>query len=161
MVLGETGNDRILDNLSLILAVGSSINLGRTTMKQTEFFNKTFAYALVAGLALAALPDMAWAQASKDSVGNVLNQVRQSQLPAIIQIMNAVFYIAGAGFGVSGLIGLRQHAENPSTKLAPQFAKLGVGGSLAAAPSLLSALQGSTFLGSGSPAVQQFNVGTF
>lgn len=112
-------------------------------MKQTEILNKTFAYALVAGLAIAAVPDMAWAQ----GVANTLNNVRSNQLSPIVNIMNAVFYVAAFGFAFSGAKGLKDHTENPSTKLAPQIAKLGVGGTLAAVPSLLGRLNESVQLG--------------
>jgi hypothetical protein len=118
-------------------------------MKQTEIMNKTFGYALLMGLAIAAVPDMAWAQTT-GGIGNTLNTIRTSQFAPILNTMNAVFYIAAFGFAFSGAKGLKDNSENPSTKLAPQIAKLGVAGTLAAAPSLLGRLNESMSLGNAS-----------
>jgi hypothetical protein len=117
--------------------------------------NNDYLYlALVIVVLFAAWPECALAQ---QTVGNSLNQIRLTQLPPVLQIMNAVFYIGSAGFAYSGAKGLKDHTENPgSAKLAPQMAKLGVAGALAAAPSLLGTLRESTFLRGNAPSVEQF-----
>jgi len=119
-------------------------------MKQVDISNKAFAYALIIGLVVAAIPDMACAQ----GVAQVLESTRSGQLPVIVNTMNAVFYIVAFGFTFSGAKGLKDHTENPSTKLAPQIAKLAVGGLLAAAPAVLGSLTDSWSLGADSSYVR-------
>lgn len=123
-------------------------------MKNTNTYCEFFVLALIVAVLVAAWPICASAQ---QTVGTSLNQIRQTQLPPVLQIMNAVFYIGAAGFAYSGAKGLKDHTENPGgAKLAPQVAKLGVAGALAAAPSLLGTLRETTFLRGNAPQVEQF-----
>jgi len=123
-------------------------------MSKTHAYADYVALALIITVLVAAWPDCAMAQ---QTVGTSINQIRQTQLPPVLQIMNAVFYISSAGFAYSGAKGLKDHTENPGgAKLVPQVAKLGVAGALAAAPSLLGTLRETTFLRGSAPQVEQF-----
>ena len=113
-------------------------------MTKETLLNNLFQWGALAALVAVAMPDLAFAQAG---VGQALVDVRQNELPSVITTINAVSFIGGAVLGISGVLKLKQHAENPSqNKMAQGIAHLMAGGGLALLPTLLGTLQNTTHL---------------
>lgn len=126
-------------------------------MKNNEMTKGVFQTAFLSALIFAATSDFAMAQ----GVGNVVNNVGKDVQSPLLTAISVVSYIFAAGLGFSGLKGMKDHAENPSTKLAPQAAKIIVAGALAAGPSVLNALNKTTGLSGGGTTIGTFSGGGF
>ena len=104
-----------------------------------ELFENLLKLGLVAAVITIACPDVALAQALKNSVEEVKGGI--SQMPTLV---SGFAYIAGGAAMLSGAGMLKKHADNPQQNpLAPGVARMALGGVVAAMPSFLSYVNGT------------------
>jgi len=84
------------------------------------------------------------------------------QVTNVPQIVGYVSYLGGFVLAALGVVGLKQHVENPGQNpMKNALAKLGFGGMLLALPPVVAAIQGSgNASGSGSTAFTSFTPST-
>lgn len=83
-----------------------------------------------------------------DALAGTNNLIQYSQKVStntnvVLDIINYVSYIGGAGMGALGVVSLKKHVENPQTPMKDGLAKLGFGGVLLAFPTIVSVAQGT------------------
>jgi len=121
-----------------------------------EVYSKVFTLGLlVAGSAILLSPELATAAASSITGSNTLGDVAknaQKSLGPIMKLVTGGAYVAGAAFGASSLMGLKQHAENPQQMpLKQPLTKMGVAAGLSYLGYFIGA-GGATMFGSGQSA---------
>ncbi len=107
-------------------------------MKKRNFLHK-LAAVVTTGSMLAGSTD-AFAQNTLNTVlGNTVNNTS-----GMVNTIQTVAYVAGAGLGVTGVFKLKQHVDNPGqTPLKGGLMNLAAGGSLLAMPFLMQTMQGT------------------
>lgn len=124
-------------------------------MKKAELLNTVLKGLLMASVALIAAPHLVHAQDLNTVVGKTDTEL--SSIPTIIAVC---FYIGGAAFTGSGLLKLKQYADNPNNvKLGEGVGRLSVGAGLLALPFISSALISTLGLGQGAPTFESFQQG--
>lgn len=99
-----------------------------------QFINDLLQAGLMAALAAAALPDLAFAAGGdlKSSIETVTDQT--GGIPVLI---SSLCYIGGLGMMAAGALKLKAHAENPGqTPIAVGVSRLLVGGAIASLPAV-------------------------
>lgn len=106
-----------MKNLSHKLA--AAMTVGALSMNSTDAFAAAGGFDTIAGNI-------------EESVGEV---------PRLLSVLS---YLAGIGLGISGVLKLKDHVENPqNAPLKTGAVRLGVGGALLAMPTVLNAMTGS------------------
>ncbi len=86
-----------------------------------------------AAVIAAAFPEFSWAQALKDSVGEVKEGM--NQMPVVL---SGLAYLAGGATMLHGAGLLKKHADNPTQNpLAQGLVRLSIGGVIAALPTAM------------------------
>ncbi len=105
----------------------------------------------------------AFAQAASSSKAETLSSVTtnlKTSSKGIPEIISMVAYIGGIGLGVSGIIKIKDHVDNPgSNPLKAGLARLGGGGALLALPYITKAMMGSVGGEAGAGGVSLKSVG--
>jgi len=110
-----------------------------------EVYSKVFTLGLlVAGSAMLLSPELA--TAAGQTLGKLAENA-QGSLGPIMKLVTGGAYVAGAAFGASSLMGLKQHAENPQQMpLKQPLTKMGVAAGLSYLGYFISA-GGATMFG--------------
>jgi hypothetical protein len=127
-------------------------------MKKTSLLTDVLKGLLVASAAIIAMPHLAFAATDLNTVAGTAD-TEMSSIPTIISVC---FYIGGAAFCGSGLLKLKQYADNPgvNAKLGEGVGRLAVGAGLLALPFISDALINSLGLtGAAAPTWESFNQG--
>lgn len=93
---------------------------------------------------------------------NTYTEGASSEVTNVPQIVAYICYLGGFVLAALGVVGLKQHVENPgNAPMKNGLAKLGFGGMLMALPPVASAIQGSgDNAGTGATTLQQFDAVT-
>lgn len=93
---------------------------------------------------------------------NAYTENLSSEVSNVPSVIGFVSYLGGFALAALGVVGLKNHVENPQgTALKVPLAKLGFGGMLLALPPVVNALQGSgDVAGNGATAFNDFGVGS-
>ena len=116
----------------------------------TKLTNSLFQGLLMAGVVAAALPmpDLVLAQTSTQGLANSVTTIHTG-INSIPNIIASIFYIGGAIMVGSGLLWVKQHAENPSTNpLGKGVGRIAAGSGMIALPALGQWLNNSLAIGS-------------
>lgn len=105
-------------------------------MKKEELLKTLFQFSVLTAIVMVAMPDGAWAAGGLDTLASGF---KSSAGTPILTMVAYICYLVGTVLGLSGVMGLKAHAEKPDQKpLGPGLAKLGAGGALLASPSVVS-----------------------
>jgi hypothetical protein len=90
---------------------------------------------------------------------NTYTKNLSGQVSGMPDVVGYISYLGGFALAALGVVGLKQHVENPGNNpMKNGLAKLGFGGMLLALPSVVSAIQGSGEAGgSATVNLNQFN----
>jgi hypothetical protein len=103
---------------------------------------------LLLSLIALAMPELA--SATTVDFGSGQASFASSQLAYAPGFASAVAYVAGTIFAFSGILKLKQHAENPAqVPMSHGLARLVAGGALLALPTITSLIQGTLACGIG------------
>ena len=125
-------------------------------MKKSTLLTDVLKGLLVAAAVVIAAPHLGFAQNDLDAS---VQQLTQTELKYVPDIINACFYIGGAAFTGSGLLKLKAYAESPTNNpLGQGLGRVSVGAGLLTLPYISSAII-STFLVSGTASTQYEHFG--
>jgi hypothetical protein len=104
--------------------------------KKTEkLLNGLLQCAIMTAAVVAVTP--AFAQAAAGDFGTTVTNFETNTVGVVPQAIAVVSYVGGIGMMIGGAMGLKQHAENPSSnKISPPIGKLLVGAGLVGLPAL-------------------------
>jgi hypothetical protein len=125
-------------------------------MKNRKLLNDVLKGLLVAAAVVVAGPHLGFAQGDLDSS---VEQLTQTELKFVPDVVNACFYIGGAAFTGSGLLKLKAYADSPTNNpLGQGLGRVSVGAGLLALPYMSSAVISTFLLGNSTTKYQTFGV---
>ncbi|MDD5586221.1 MAG: hypothetical protein PHY92_04600 [Alphaproteobacteria bacterium] len=112
---------------------------------RNDFDGTAFAWALLAFIVILLGPLDVWAEDL--TLGLIVCHIRGNIIP-IAPLLSAMAYVAGAMLGISGLMLLKKHADNPNdSQVVKALAHLLGGGALAVFPAAVGTMQATLHLG--------------
>lgn len=111
-----------------------------------KFLNKhtqKMSAAMVTGMVMGSMGQVLAAGGTGDNFNSYTSGL-SSQVTGMPNVVSYISYLGGFALAALGVVGLKNHVENPANEpMKNGLAKLGFGGMLMALPSVVAAIQGS------------------